>query len=798
MTETWSVPLAEVLSGDLPMVGGKAANLGELIHAGFDVPEGFVVTTDSFRAAVRGASSKSGIDAVEIPGPLEQAIRRAYSALSEGPVAVRSSATAEDLPGAAFAGQQDTYLDVDGADDVIAAVRDCWASLFSERAIAYRERLRIDPVSVAMGVVVQRMVPAETAGVMFTADPVTGARDRTVVNASHGLGEAVVSGEVTPDHFVIGAGNHIIHRRRGQTGRVDIGIDDEQAPDEITEEGFALTEDQVVDLAVTGRRIAEHFGRPQDIEWAFRDGRLFILQSRAMTALPPAPRTLTWFQRVIGPVILELLPRRPLPMELTATIQPMIGKHVMDMASALVGVSFDFSAALPARDAIVQEFVPPCPRPTLHMPARLARTVVRGIKGSPAQWRSDARFAHYRRGAAALDHADLAGLSWGQLVAVPKRAAQRVDVMTELRVAYLPSAFAAIAKLRIALLLSRNRTSIREVLAATATMTRTANDELAAMATQAGRNRELRELIVAGNVDQLKVAARSTPALATWWRRFESFLATYGHRETTSILLLHDPSWGDSPSTVLGLVRMLLDGEGVSPVAMGPAESSGARVAGWQQSLMRKAAEGVALREDSHFEVTRVMPALRRAVLEMGRRLADAGELDDAEDVWMLTLNEVSAWTPSDAGASEDLRTTVRRREVAYAELASNPLIATTTLYPRREGSASAVVLGTASGGGRATGRVRIIGGPDEFGNLRAGEVLVCSATNPSWTPLFQRAAAVVVDHGGMMSHAAIVAREYGIPAVMGAGTATTTLRDGQLVTVDGDAGEVTDGAEGS
>ncbi len=795
MVEPWCVGLQDVRRGDVPVVGGKAANLGELIHAGFTVPEGFVVTTAAFRAGVGDASSRSEIEALEISGELENRIRQAYSDLSEGPVAVRSSATAEDLPGAAFAGQQDTYLDVDGGDAVVAAVRDCWASLYSERAMDYRGRLRMDPTSVAMGVVVQRMVPADAAGVMFTADPVTGARDRLVVNASRGPGEAVVSGQVTPDHFLVRADNHIIENLSGRAVSKATGDNDVQGTGEVTNQGCALSEAQVVELAVTGRRIAEHFGRPQDIEWAIRDGRLVILQSRAMTALPPAPVTLTRAQRVIGPVVLELLPRRPEPMELTASIGPILVKHLMDMAWELAGVSLDFAAILPTRDAIVQEFVPPRPRPTPHTPARVARSLVRGLMGSPGRWRSDARFVEYRRGAAELKDTDLAGLSWDQLVAFPERGRQLVDIMTELRVAYLPSALVALAGLRISLLLSRSRMTVRDVLAASTTMTRAANDELAAMAADASRTAELRDLIVAGDADQMEAAADTAPALASWWRRFESFLATYGHRETTSVLMLHDPSWGASPGTVLGLVKMLLDGEERPSTATAGAETSAPRPVGWQWFLMRRAAEGVALREDTHFEITRVLPVLRRTILEMGRRLVHAGELDEVEDVWMLTLEEVRAWSPGDGGANDDLRRIAGRRATAYAELASTPLIATTTLYPHRRGSASALVLGTGSGGGRVTGRVRIIGGPSEFGKLRAGEVLVCSATNPSWTPLFQRAAAVVVDHGGMTSHAAIVAREYGIPAIMGAATATSTLHDGQLVTVDGAVGEVTEGA---
>ncbi|MEO7847423.1 MAG: PEP/pyruvate-binding domain-containing protein, partial [Arachnia sp.] len=198
MSDPFCVGLEQVRRGDLAVAGGKAANLGELLHAGFDVPPGFVVTTQAYRAAVGPARALDDVKLAGLPVDVADAIRQAYRSMSDGPVAVRSSATAEDLPGAAFAGQQDTFLGVQGEDAVVEAVQACWASLFTDRAVAYRQRLGIDPAGVAMAVVVQAMVPADVAGVMFTADPVTGARDEVVIAAARGLGEAVVSGEVTP------------------------------------------------------------------------------------------------------------------------------------------------------------------------------------------------------------------------------------------------------------------------------------------------------------------------------------------------------------------------------------------------------------------------------------------------------------------------------------------------------------------------------------------------------------------------------------------------------------------------
>ena len=282
--------LAQLTVDQVGAVGGKAANLGHLIRAGFDVPPGFCVTTEAYRRAVRGTAVEAGtstdapaaratILGGPFPEPVADAVREAYALLesgADGPVAVRSSATAEDLPDASFAGQQDTYLNVAGIEDVLDAVHRCWASLWTDRAVAYRAAQGIDGSGIALAVIVQRMVDAESAGVLFTADPVTGRRHQAVLDAAFGLGDAVVSGAVDPDHFVVDtATGRILDRRPG-------GPPDERAP--------SLTDAQVRALASLGDRVESAFGSPQDIEWALdADGRLWLTQSRPITTLYPVP-----------------------------------------------------------------------------------------------------------------------------------------------------------------------------------------------------------------------------------------------------------------------------------------------------------------------------------------------------------------------------------------------------------------------------------------------------------------------------------------------------------------------------
>lgn len=814
------IPLERLGRNDLPVAGGKGANLGELVSAGFAVPRGFVVTTDAYRSAVAGLAhpTSEAIAALAMPHDVRTAVQAAYVELGGGPVAVRSSATAEDLPGAAFAGQQDTFLNVVGADAVVDAVRDCWASLWTERAVAYRARLALSEESVAMAVVVQRLVPADWAGVMFTANPVTGGRDQVVIESSPGLGESVVSGAVTPDHAVLVADGSVVERH---AGRHEVVVRPSPGGGTTTWAGDpdtpALPEGVLAQLAEQGRAVAAHFGAPQDIEWALTGDEIVLTQSRPMTALPPAPLRLNRFQRLLGPVISEMLPRRPLPMELSAWSSGVILRHLERMLGGIAGVRVEPQQTLPTVDGIVQSFVPAMPRPTLMTPVRLARSIALAFRHRPGAWAQDPLASDIVRRAGTLAALDVRQSTWAELISVRARARAIVDDVAALRVEYLPSAGRALASLWAALALVRGAQGTGDLVVGGDTQTMRANAALESMAATVRADPTLHQAFRTMDGDELVEMVMSEPSAPALRRQLADFDARFGHRETTSVMLLKDPTWGDSPTTVLGLVRVMLTHAEPGATHV-PSTGSTAlerllraprvqlfRAQSPLRSIVRDARDGIALREDTHFEITRPMPAMRRAVTEIGERLAAANRIDRPEDVWYLLWDEVSTLAdPSglrhnghDDHHHDQLRDAVARRRRAYAELASSPLIATATLYPDRRATDAALLTGLAGGGGRATGAVRVIRHPDEFGTVAAGEVLVCPATNPAWTPLFARVAAVVVDHGGPASHAAIVAREYGIPAVLAVGTGTSTLSTGQRVTVDGDHGLVLAADEG-
>ncbi|MEU6700621.1 PEP/pyruvate-binding domain-containing protein [Pseudonocardia sp. NPDC046786] len=822
--DRWIVPLGALGSGDLAVAGSKGANLGELVRAGFPVPDGVVITTAAHRAVVGhdpalrdavaagdpgdGESLRERFATAAVPDGLADAITDAYRRLGAGPVAVRSSATAEDLPGAAFAGQQDTLLGVVGEQALLDAVRRCWGSLWTDRAIAYRRRRGIDPSGAAVAVVVQRMVPADSAGVLFTANPVTGARDEIVVDAGAGLGESVVSGLVTPDHVVVGPDGVIRSRR---TGRREVvlrqlagGGVERITPDPRDTPRPLLPDPVDRELADLGRAVAAHFGRPQDVEWARHGGRLVLLQARPMTALPPAPIRLNRRQRFLGPMFAELVPVRPYPMDMSAWLLPGPGRMVRRMLAEIPGADLDLTDVLPEVDGVVDRFVPPSPRPTRAVLGAPRRLLPRLRRFRPAGWTADRRFTAFEQQVRQLDRLDPATLDWPELRGLPRRATETADLVTDLRVDYLPRAGLDLLRLRLALGALRSGALFGD-LAAGPSRTTDANTALDALAATVRETPALRTAFSGADATGLAERIATDPGWAAFRDALHAFLAEYGHRETTSLLLMSGPTWREDPATVLSTLAALI-ADPPAPTGIDRAGRArrrllahplvGRRRIGTLDRLVEDARAAVALREDTHFHCTRTLPALQRAVREIGSRLAAAGVLDDPADVLHLRREEIERLPAPDVLSATEagaLRGLVAARSARRDELAGSPLIAPAVLFGDRTRDDDVLLTGTPAGGGRVTGPVRIVDGHAGFARLTAGDVLVCPATNPSWTPLFSRAAAVVVDQGGAASHAAIVAREYGIAAVMGTGTGTAVLTDGQLVTVDGNAGTVAD-----
>lgn len=784
------------------LVGGKGAMLGRLLHLGLPVPPGFVVTTDAYRAVLAAntlAANNLAADAAPlharlleatIPAEVRAPLLDAYRRLAAPAVAVRSSGTAEDLATASFAGQHDTILNVAGDEALLAALRTCWASLWSPRAVAYRRQRGWDERQLALAVVVQAMVPAEWAGVLFTADPVSGRRDRVIVEAVPGLGEALVSGHATPSRSVVAKAS-----LRLLTG---------DAP---------LPPGVVAELARLGVRIEVACGAPQDIEWAYAGGRCAIVQARPLTALPDAPtapaaaatdgRRYSRLQRAMAPNALDHMPLPPYPFDEALFFRPVMARTLGALRSLGFAVPPLRDVLIEIADGVIQE-VPPTIRPTMRaltLPVKL----VTARRATPEDWLEDCR-ATLVEPARRIDREDLAGLSDADLLDRIATLQRRQVDLTVRRFGYLAPQLLRGGVLALALRLAVGRDARRQqadLLAAVPDITTATNQELGRLVRIIRVSEELHGVFRDERPDEIPARLGGRRAGAGFLAEMDVFLRCYGYRESAmpSAAL---PAWRDAPDLVYGLLKALVAG---APATSALDADDGQRAERARQTLITALAGGwlglrgrlllprvlalvaaarsaIAFREDSHFYLFLAFPVIRRLALELGQRLVARGALDEPGDIFFLRTAEIGA-----CGAGAEVRAIVRRRKAARRAVDGRYTAVPAALLEQTPTAGE--VRGVAASPGAAVGPVRIIRDERDFWMLQRGEVLVAPYTNPAWTPLFAVASAVIVDAGGMASHAAIVAREYGIPAVMGTGVATRRLHDGQRVVVDGNKGRV-------
>ncbi len=883
-TTSLVVDLASVGPPDLSAVGGKAANLGALLSAGFAVPKGFCVTTRAYRLAVAGIAAAAGFlgDAgaartavlgAPIPKEVEAAVRAAYATLGEAvAVAVRSSATAEDLPGASFAGQQDSYLNVVGPDAVVDAVRRCWASLWTDRAVAYRAAQGVDGRGVALAVVVQEMVDVGVAGVLFTANPVTGRRREAVIDASPGLGEAVVSGAVDPDHFVVDtASGQVSERRQGSkqlTVRATAGGGTERVAGSFDE--LCLDDRQVRQLARLGDRVEQLFGMPQDIEWALAvDGQLWLTQSRPITTLYPIPQPFPGHSptdppsysqpRVLLCVSLAQGLHRPMtPLGLSAFAlfassamgfagrpqpDPLAGPRGLRTAGDRLFV--DATPALQTRfgRALV-------PRVLDVMEARSA-VVIRGLLDDP-RFATSARPPRRRlrrpRLAPVLRLAVRYRLPIGVLTAVvnPTSARRRASsVAAELgrrpladpeaepiavldsalhlltdAVGYLPRLLpapaAGFALFGIAARLLRGLTSTGEVGAVLRSVEHNVTTEM---------DLELWQLASLIRDDDASAALlQSTPAaeLAQRYRTdalpnaaqdgMRVFLQQYGHRAVAEIDL-GVPRWSDDPAPLFGVLAgyLRLPADATTPAehfTAGATEADALIDDLAERALRRSRGRGllvrfclrrarhlVGLRELPKFTIIATLARVRASLLDISRTLVAQQQLSRVDDLSMVTLPEIRTALRD----GTDLRKLVAERDAEYTgemrrRYVPRLLVSDGTdaevLVAGTGGSAEGALTGTPASAGTVTAVARVVLDPADA-QLLPGEILVAPSTDPGWTPLFLTAGGLVMEMGGANSHGAVVAREYGIPAVVGVADATHRISTGATVVVDGSNGTV-------
>ncbi|MEV0624111.1 PEP/pyruvate-binding domain-containing protein [Nonomuraea sp. NPDC050404] len=801
--------LSDINGSMVDLAGGKGAGLGEMIKAGERVPDGFCLTVESHRSG-------------EVP---EQELIAAYERLGGGRVAVRSSATAEDLPEASFAGQQDTYLNVEGAGDLIDAVRRCWNSLYTERAVAYRAAAGIDDA--AMAVVVQRMIDPAVAGVLFTANPITGCRTETVIDAAPGLGTAIVDGTVVPDHHVLGRGMPAVPNPGG-----------------------CLDTDQLERLRAAGSRLQEHFGSPQDVEWAIdAEGTLWLLQSRPITTLFPQPpdtgdtrlylemghmqgmlRPCTpmgfslikvgaaqWF----GAVGAKVDPRDPMP-----RLVPIGGRLYVDLTDFMRNKSMrkQIATSLEIYGPGVQDAVARmiedsrfAPRPGL--PFRLGsvlrgtfRLLPSGIAGT-ASCLANPALARARayRGTAEIKRLitppDESATAAERLRWVAEDS-HRAIMSPDMNGVVWPLAAGMISGMLPAALLKGVATNeeLDAVLGGMPYNVTTDMDlKLWGLAVRA---REHRELFSGTPPEELaaRYFAGELPDIG-----MADFLDRYGMRAAAEIDV-GVPHWDEDPAPLFGTIANYLRVDDPASAPDARFRAAAAKAERMIETLtrrararrpvrgrlavffMRRSRQLTGLRELGKFAWLPAIQACRRQLLLAGAELADRGRLARADDIMFLTLDEARAAVRDGSDLLELVATRraehereLRRRTVPGALLSDGTDVA--ALAPPQE-VVDGVLAGMSGAAGRATGRARVILDP-AGARVEPGEILVAPTTDPGWTPLFMTAAGLVTETGSPVAHGPTVAREYGIPAVICVRDATTEIRTGQLITVDGTAGTV-------
>ncbi len=858
---TYALGFRDIDRSTWPVAGGKAANLGELARIdGIRVPDGFCVTTGAFREITTGhgeldglledlsrldATARSTISdtSARIRRVIEEAVMPEHiaSAIAERVAmlgashayAVRSSATAEDLPTASFAGQQDTYLNVIGIESVLAHVRRCWASLFTDRAVTYRLQNGIDHRRVQMAVVIQRMVFPEVAGILFTADPITSNRKVSSIDASFGLGEALVAGLVNADTYRVRDGAIVdkkVATKKLVIAAVNGGGTQQRAIEPERQNDPALTDAQILELARLGRTIEAHFGRPQDIEWCLAGGDLFIVQSRPITTLYPVPDENDGAPHVylsVGHQQMMTDAIRPLGLSfwLMTTPAPMRtagGRLFVDIAPMLASPG---RAALVAgfgqydpliKDAVTtildRGFVPPA------MPSDTPAAIP-SVFGPPPVIENDPAIA--------------AGLIERSQASI---AALQREIATKSGPALFDYILQDMQELKKHLFDPQSGAAIRAAMGAAAWINEhvkqwLGDTNVADTLSQSVPNNTTSEMGLA----LLDVAdvIRPYPQVVAYLQHAKDatffdglapleggrearaalagFLDTYGMRCAGEIDITRT-RWAESPTTlvplILGNVKMFAPGESRRKFEQGRLEAlakerdvlerlrqlpDGEQKADETQQKISLLRNFIGYREYPKFGMVQRYFEYRKAILREAERLVRDRVIRDASDVYFLTfaeLHEVVRTGSADARLLDE-----RRDAYVFYEKLTPPRVMTSegeivTGSYKRENLPAGALVGLPVSTGVIEGRARVVTRMEDAA-LEEGDILVTAFTDPSWTPLFVSIKGLVTEVGGLMTHGAVIAREYGLPAVVGIDGATKRIADGQRIRVNGTDGYV-------
>lgn len=822
------INLREVHKDSIPAVGGKGANLGEMVNSGFPVPQGFCVTSSAYDAYIQENRFTENIDntfvsiyavpeqgsklsselmdiikAGEISKEMYAEIKRAYAEMgNQVRVAVRSSATAEDLPEASFAGQQETYLNIQGIENVIQAVKRCFASLWTERAIAYRKKTGFDKQKVSLAVVVQEMIESDVSGVLFTVNPMNNHTGEMMINASYGLGEAIVSGMVTPDTFIWDKTKGAAKQKTLGSKEISVVYGSEggtvqKMNDANAKNRYCMSAKQLEALTSIAQKIETHYGTPQDIEWAIKGNELFILQARGITTLQqrkPGDSKKTVKkqnkrERMMMNNLIEHCPTPLYPLDFDPVCAVLQGKtETMEE----LGIKMTQNDALVLKDTGEFEVHGPTIKVTprvLLIPFRIRQyqNFDENISGTQKVFRE------VRPRLDEIEVSDRGSLPTGELLKQLRQLMGFAEKIIYIRFRYnIYPSFIAGKFIRSRLKRLSTPVSEYDIFSGLHYKTWDMNLALSELAGLVNQDAALRDAIA--NLPDDNTLEERLADIAAKFPKFGSLytqtVKEYGWKSTSTYLAFSSSSWNEDKGYFLTLLRIAM----ARPAAMEEnvkyekicSQIKGS-FSGQKSKKLLNDMEQMRIyhqnREESLYLLERCYGLGRVIVKEIAKRNPEL--FSSNTNILFLTLNEV--YSLDKGGSDKTLAQKIAARKQAA--------IKNRTLWDEMETQTTNIgedlLKGISGNVGKAKGRVRIIHDLSEFGKLKQGEILVCKYTDPVWTPLFTIAKAVVSDTGGPLSHSAIVAREYNIPAVLGCGNATKVLSDGQEIIVNGDEGIV-------
>ncbi|MGB0385564.1 MAG: PEP/pyruvate-binding domain-containing protein [Ardenticatenaceae bacterium] len=860
---TYTIPFQRLSKNDIPSAGGKGANLGEMTTAGFPVPGGFVLTTAAYDAFVgehglqqqivalastvsadNPQSSEKASEQIkrlflggEIPTDIAETLLGAYTEMNESAVAVRSSATAEDLPDASFAGQQETYLNVQDKGTLLEAVKHCWASLWTARAITYRIKQGIEPAEVSLAVVVQKQIGSEVSGVAFSLNPNNNDYDEAVINSNFGLGESIVSGQVTPDNFVVNKVTHqIIEKQlaskdyvlvsKAGGGMQETTLDDPKAA--------SLTDAQVIALTKLVTQVESYYKLPMDIEWAYADGELYLLQARPITTYVPLPEIMMTEPGAEKYLYLDII-------VLTQGFQDslsVMGNEIWGkMIEAVKGDQGMFDAGMGGGVLNIEG------RQYLHL-----SNLMKGLGMRVASSAIQSYDTPTRNIINALDLNDympaetpepMRGLKWrtaksiGRLIPSgisglfnPHKAEEKYkslfakDVAMSKQLAVQEIPFSVLVEQ----LLDRFGQQMGTIMGVIgpAMLARTRLSRLF-------KKDDVDDLLVALQIDlngnptsemgHLMFALTKFPAVqetttgeefarklankefsAEFHKAYDDYMDRFGCRGIREIDIATERPYENVPGFFNQLKAMDIHSDMLAKVAQRRQDAYDKLLAlATQKGKVKHFKNQVALqnnmgyREMPKYFFIVTLDLMRQRALHLGEQFVAQGRLDEAKQVFDLNVSQL---TQAQRNSTLDLRAIIAENlapRTKQAQVQNWPRIINSRgriMRAKREPAKEGELVGDPIAPGVVRGIANVLHAPYEK-PLNKGEILVTRATDPGWTPLFMNASGVVLEIGGALQHGAVIAREYGLPCVSGVESAVMNIPDGAMIEVDGSNGIV-------